>query len=155
MEDELLFFKRFPVEKQDQVRGLVEYATLMGLSGKDLVSIGGKLDRIKQAQAKVANMNIINSFECLPIGMDKKASSRSDAVDRRFRLKTANGTYTFEINGASYYTETWKITSSTSKVTVKHAPDVWLYDLPKSNWTKRSRYALLLDISAGKLKLNF
>jgi hypothetical protein len=46
LEEELLF-KRFPADKQEQVRQLVAYAQLMGLDGKDLVSIGGKLDHIK------------------------------------------------------------------------------------------------------------
>ena len=43
-----LIFRRFPEDKQEQIRQLVAYTTLMGLSGTDLVSIGGKLNRIEE-----------------------------------------------------------------------------------------------------------
>ena len=62
-QEEELFFKRFPEEKQDQVRQLVSFATLMGLTGKDLVSIGGKLDRIRAATERVRLRGIVNDME--------------------------------------------------------------------------------------------
>lgn len=73
IDEELLFFRRFPAEKQDQVRALVNYATLMGLNGKDLVSIGGKLDRLKAAQLKKEREGIIVEMmtRCTFIGKDK------------------------------------------------------------------------------------
>ena len=40
-----LQFRRFSAEKQEQIRQLVCYATLMGLEGKDLISIGGTWNR--------------------------------------------------------------------------------------------------------------
>ena len=36
---------RFSADKQDLIEQFVEYAQLMGLSGRDLVAISGKLDR--------------------------------------------------------------------------------------------------------------
>lgn len=45
-----LKFRRFSEDKQEQVRQLVAYTTLMGLSGKDLISIGTKLERIRKMQ---------------------------------------------------------------------------------------------------------
>lgn len=149
MEEELVF-KRFPAEKQDQVRGLVEYATLMGLTGKDLVSIGGKLDRLKQAIEKKSNLEIINSFQCLAIGADAKRRRVDEALDERFKLKTANGSYNFE-NSYGH----WKVTSLSTKVTINHKPDEYAYSLGNVNWRRRSRYSVLLDISRGKLVLNF
>lgn len=158
MEDEeLLFFTRFPAEKQDQVRGLVEYATLMGLTGKDLISIGGKLDRLKLAQAKRSNLEIIKGFKILPIGNDKKLSPADleHAFDRRFKLESTIGYYTFERDSSSYYNMVWRITNTITKVSITHSPDHWGYALPKVRSTRASRYALLLDISAGLLQLNF
>lgn len=143
MEEEELIFKRFPAEKQDQVRGLVNYATLMGLNGKDLVSIGGKLDRIAAARQRIANVQIIESFNCLPIGQDKN-------IDERFKLKTTTGTYNFE----KRYSD-WMVTSASTKKTKRHHADVYNKDLPKTNWDRRHRYAVLLDIASGELQLNF
>ena len=57
MDDDLeINFKRFPREKQEQIRQLVNYATLMGLDGKDLISIGSKLERIKSNATNSAKM---------------------------------------------------------------------------------------------------
>lgn len=61
-EEVILEFKRFSAEKQEQVRQLVSYATLMGLSGKDLVSIGGKLDRIKARNESTAMIRIAEGY---------------------------------------------------------------------------------------------
>lgn len=150
MEDDLLFFKRFSKEKQDQVRGLVEYATLMGLTGKDLVSIGGKLDRIKQSQERRRNKDIIDSFECLPIGTDARNRNRDASLDSRFKLKTATGAYNFE-SGYS----TWRVTSMTTKVTKTFHVNTYNYELGQVSWDRRSRYELLLGIADGTHQLNF
>jgi len=144
-----LIFKRFPKEKQDQVRGLVEYATLMGLSGKDLVSIGGKLDRLKKIEQKENNLATISGFECLPIGKDPATPEK---FDERFKLKGVTGAYNFETNGDGY----WRVYSAATKKSKTHytltAGD---YELGSVRWHRRCRYAILLDIANGKLLLNF
>ena len=151
MEDEL-FFKRFPAEKQDQVRGLVEYATLMGLTGKDLVSIGGKLDRMKAQQERTRNMEIIKSFKIETIGDDKryKGVNREDALDNRFKVRTATGAYNFRY---SYYG--WEVQSLKTGVVVRHAINVHEYELGDRNWNRLCRYTMTLDIAHGKIQLNF
>lgn len=147
MEEEELFFKRFSEAKQEQIRGLVQYATLMGLTGKDLVSIGGKLDRLKAQEERKRNMDIVNSFECLYIGKD-----RGLEINHRFRLKTANGDYRFERT----WGDEWTVTSYQTKCTVRHSAYVHQHNLPaKPGWDARIRYALLLDIDRGRLQLNF
>lgn len=151
--EEEIFFKRFPAEKQDQVRGLVEYATLMGLSGKDLVSIGGKLDRLKSGAERERNMEIVRSFEMLPIGDDKRwrSSYLQDHLDQRFKIKTVGGAYNFD-----YSYSTWSVKSLKTGVTVSHRVDGWAYELASSlAWTRRNRYAMILDIAHGKFQLNF
>jgi|688.fasta_scaffold1574741_1 hypothetical protein len=54
--EEDLTFKRFSSEKQEQIRQLVSYTTLLGLSGKDLISIGGRLERISSAKERDINV---------------------------------------------------------------------------------------------------
>lgn len=82
LEDEVLLeFKRFPKEKQDQVRGLVNYATLMGLDGKDLISIGGKLDRLKVKQEIKRNRQLVESMNVRPIGQDIDCRKRWAYID--------------------------------------------------------------------------
>ena len=82
-EEVLLHFKRFPKEKQDQVRALVNYATLMGLNGKDLVSIGGKLNRIDAKKELAHNESIVSAMDIRPIGKDRDCYRRwayTDAI---------------------------------------------------------------------------
>jgi hypothetical protein len=139
MEDEL-FFKRFPADRQDQVRALVEYATLMGLTGKDLVSIGGKLDRLKVTNEIARNKEIIAGF--------KVNNPNSDYT--KFSIKTTDSSYRFEEYGNG-----WRITSSKTKAHVRHNRNTD-YALPNSyNWDKRKYCSVLLDIANGKLQLNF
>jgi hypothetical protein len=137
---------RFPDAKQDQVEQLIEYAQLLGLSGRDLVAIGGKIDREQAKSRKESNMELIRGFECLPVGKDDKYD-----LDRRFKLKTATGTYNFDTGGWS----DWTITSLKTKNKVSRSVDPYLYDLPSTDWRTKLRYAILLDIALGKFQLNF
>jgi hypothetical protein len=134
---------RFPADKQDQIEQLIAYAQLMGLTGRDLVSIGGKMDREQAKERKIANMAIVNGFECFSIGQHD--------LDFRFKLKTVNGTYNFEFNGY----DGWKITSLKTQQRRTHRVDDYMYDLPKTQWRRRRRYIMLLDISAGHFNLDF
>ncbi len=138
--------KRFSDDKKEQLEQFVAYAQLMGLSGRDLVAIGGKIDREQAKQRKIANMEIVRSFECLTIGADTKHD-----LDRRFKLKTLHGAYNFDDDGWNR----WEVTSLKTKVKKVHYADSYEYDLPKTDYRTRSRYAILLDIAAGKFKLDF
>lgn len=65
MEDLELNFtklKRFSREKHDQIASLINYATLMGLSGKDLVSIGGKMERDSSSKERKERIAICDSM---------------------------------------------------------------------------------------------
>jgi hypothetical protein len=150
LDEEQIFFKRFPAEKQDQVRGLVNYATLMGLSGKDLVSIGGKLDRLKASQDTARNKEIIQSMNIEPIGGDKGRSDKQAVFDERFKYKTTTGQYNF----VRKYSDEWQITSVSTKVTINYHPQSY-ENIPKCQWQRRIRYAMMLDIAHGLIQLNF
>lgn len=138
---------RFPAEKQDQIEQLIAYAQLLGLSGKDLVAIGGKMDRDRASEEKRANMAVIESFDCLLIGRDNPYD-----IDNRFKLKTVDGAYNFVQDG---YHSQWVVTSLRTKVQRSHYADAYNWALPKTKWRKQQRYAMLLDINAGRFKLDF
>lgn len=156
MEDEReLIFTRFPQEKQEQVRGLVAYAQLMGLDGRDLVSIGGKLLRIQDREELNRNMEIAESYECILIGADRNAAKarHEQLLNMRFKLATALGDYRFDYG----WTSEWTVTSHATKSSQLYYTDVWSHNLPKKRIHSRTleRYALLLEIHSGRLTLNF
>ena len=147
MEEEELLFKRFPVDKQEQVRQLVAYAQLMGLDGKDLVSIGGKLDRIKAASEYKRNKSLVeSSFEFLYIGKDRSEYQ----LNGRWRIKTTTGSYTFQAQGWDVY----RVKSNKTGAVVDHRVTND-YSLGTGDYYKRRRYAVMLDVCNGILPLNF
>jgi len=148
---EELVFKRFPAEKQELVRGLVSYAMLMGLDGRDLSSIGQKLTRMDLAQTRKANCAKIADYTRLPVQKNGRVMDN----DHYFRLKTSNGYYKFSHMNSSI----WEITSMTSKVIKRYKVknDAQFGDR-KNLWTGNQATQckqLLLDIADGNLVLNF
>ena len=145
--EEELLFKRFPADKQEQVRQLVAYAQLMGLNGKDLVSIGGKLDRIRATAEYRRNRSLVeSSFEFLYVGRD----SSEYTLNNRWRIKTAGGSYTFEARGWDMY----RVKSNKTGVVRDHRVTED-YSLGGGDYYKRRRYAVMLDVCNGLLPLNF
>ena len=145
--EEELLFKRFPAEKQEQVRQLVAYAQLMGLDGKDLVSIGGKLDRIKASAEYKRNRSLVEStFIFLYVGRD---AGEYD-LNNRWRIKTDSGSYTFEARGWDMY----RVRSNRTGAVRDHRVTAD-YSLGSGDYYKRRRYAVMLDVCNGLLPLNF
>lgn len=141
-----LKLKRFTDAKQAQVEQLIGYARLMGLSGTDLVSIGGKLQREESKSKKLENLKIVAGFECLPVGRDSKYN-----LDARFKLKTTDGSYRFLRQGY----EGWRIHSSKTGLYQEVRVNYSEYELGRIGYYTKVRYAVLLDIAAGKIHLNF
>jgi len=114
-EEVTIEFSRFSKEKQDQVRALVNYATLMGLNGKDLVSIGGKLDRVKARREINTNRAIISNMDLRTIGKDKDCWTRWAWVD-------SQGTkyYFDDVTYGSVF-----ITNTSTKQTLRCRYDSW------------------------------
>lgn len=137
---------RFPADKQDQIEQLIAYAQLMGLTGADLVSIGGKMQREQIKARKEANMKLINEFQCLKIGRD-------DSIDlnNRFKLKTADGMYSLTAGRWSV----WTVVNTKTQAKHTHTANYYEYDLPKTSHRTRIRYAMLMDIALGKFRLDF
>lgn len=148
-DEELIVFRRFPKEKQDQVRALVNYATLMGLTGKDLVSIGGKLDRLKVAQEKKAREVILNEMmkQCDAIGKDKK-DYRAQFDPRRFIYTDGTGRK-WRVDNLDWYSA--RVTSDTG--VSKRVKLVETYDI--SGRSKYDMKQFLLNLHFGFIQLNF
>ena len=145
--EEELLFKRFPAEKQEQVRQLVAYAQLMGLDGKDLVSIGGKLDRIKASSEWKRNKSLVEStFTFLNVGRD----FGEFYLNRRWRIKTVAGSFTFSESGWDMY----RVKSNKTGAVRDHRVTTD-YSLGGGDYYKQRRYAVMLDVCNGLLPLNF
>lgn len=148
-EEVSLHFRRFSDEKQDQVRALVNYATLMGLDGKDLISIGGKLNRIKERREMERDRTIAEELvkSCRPVGKDSFDAGRDlrrwtyvDGTGRKWRFDESD-----------YWTT--KITSDTG--VTKRFRNLDRYNIGRNGgrlWTLRQ---VMLNVHHGLIQLNF
>lgn len=148
-------FKRFSKDKQEQVRQFVAYAQMMGLTGKDIRSIGDKLDRMRLSEERKQNLEIVKGYNCLPIGNDrmvKPGKYLEERLDYRFKLKAAQGAYNFVID----YNQV-AVTNVKTKVKVTFpTAGAWDYELGNNlAYSRRIRYGILLLINAGQIQLNF
>lgn len=57
-----VYFKRFNQDKQEQIRQLVSYCTLLDLSADDLISIGNRLKRIKNSSEIKNNKALVKDL---------------------------------------------------------------------------------------------
>ena len=149
-------FKRFSKDKQEQIRQFVAYAQMMGLTGKDIRSIGDKLDRIRQTEERDRNRAICAEYNCLPIGRDRRYNTKNQkhyyekVLDSRFKLKGALGDYNFTLEWAR-----WTVRSLKTGVKKTHDVCTEDYELGAVDWSRKIRQTMILDINAGKFKLDF
>lgn len=140
MSDEIeLEFKRFSKEKQEQIRQLIAYTTLMGLTGKDLVSIGGKLDRLEQKRDRDYRLGIVKAYDIRLIGADKTTHTR-------FKLKINDIWYHFKSDYTSFYVVNTKTNKSYRHYLDR---DEW----GRIEWRKREQYQLLWELHNGSVQL--
>lgn len=127
---------------------LVSWAQMLGLTGRDLVAIGGKIDRDIAAKEREANREICKQFECLNVGSDKG----EHRLNKRFKLVVNGQTYRFEPDGYSYV----DVFSNKTKKRKNFQLDE--YELGRVDWSYYSKYwrqRVLLNIYFGKIKLDF
>ena len=141
MSDDIeLEFKRFSKDKQEQIRQLVSFATLMGLSGKDLVSIGGKLDRIAARRDMESRLAVVKAYDIQPIGKD------THTMDR-FKLELDGVMYHFKNDYGN-----WDITNTQTKKSKMHYNRGWM-TWGRIDWRIRERYNFLWDLYQGQVTL--
>ena len=134
--------KRFDKNKHDQLQGLLEWCQLMGLTGKDLVSLGGHIDRAqKTAEAKV-NRELAKSIQFDTVGVDKTMSNK-------WSLKTNTGRYTFEDSS-------WqRVYVTSNKTKVRKSFNLEFYEIGRVSWRDRNRLQCALNLVNGKIVLDF
>ena len=148
-EEAVLHFKRFSAEKQDQIRALVNYATLMGLDGRDLVSIGNKLNRIAARRKIKYNQDITDDMltHVELIGLDRKKPTLDHT---RFVYVDAVGTR-WRFDCISFCSVT--VTNMTTEVKKEFSRHYDKYDLGRADrWTMRQ---VLMNLHDGMIQLNF
>ena len=85
--------KRFDKAKHEQLEGLLQWCQLMGLTGKDLVSLGGHIDRFHRAEEAKKNRELAETIKFDPVGKNDMA------MHSKWSYKGSDGTrYTFEDN---------------------------------------------------------
>jgi hypothetical protein len=135
--------KRFDKAKHEQLQGLLEWCQLMGLTGKDLVSLGGHIDRAQAAAEAKSNRSLADTIKFDVVGSDTDMNSK-------WSFKTAEGVrYTFE-------SASWKRVNVTSnKTKVRKVFQLEHYDLGRISWTRRDRLQCALNIINGRIVLDF
>lgn len=138
-------FNRFSTTKQAQVEQLVAYAQLMGLSGKDLVAIGGKMHREQVKSEQQSRLDLAMSVPVFAPRRGRKASMTE------FKVQSINGFYRIRYLGYGDY----EIANSKGKRR-KHYPDLYDNNLPRTRNTLVNSYRnILYDIATGKLVLDW
>ena len=141
-----LYFKRFAPEKQATLRELISYTTLLGLTGKDLISIGGRLDRIKLRSEILANRAVVQTMKLGTVGEDRDLRSR-------WSYTTDSGCYHFHNVGYSSV----KVHSVSTDMTRKFVFNRNQYNVGNNFPVQGSRYAapIMLAVHYGDIKLDF
>jgi hypothetical protein len=154
MSEKELTFKGFTDGQQEQIRGLVSYAQLLGLTPNDLIKIGSKLKRMDQKAEARTNINLINEIvlDCERYGKDMKSPRDiMDTLDDRFRLRNSDGLYNFVRAGRLGY----NVTSVSTKQKRFWSCNTVYYFGEVPNYGRQMRASILLEIVLGKFSLNF
>jgi hypothetical protein len=147
MEDEIqLEFRRFSADKQEQVRQLVAYTQLMGLTGKDLVSIGGKLERIRKRQEADSYLAIGLSYKCVPVGQSKKLQLLNE--NSKWYWTDGKGTK-WRFERERYYSGIQVTNCTSGRQKTFYVDD--LVTAPRSNVCAN----IMANVHAGYITLNF
>ena len=139
---DLTRLKRFEKDKHDQLEQLIAWSQMMGLSGKDLVSLGGHIDRAQRAAESKSNQALAETIKFDPVGGDKEMRDK-------WSYKTSDGRYTFE-------SSSWRqIYVVSNKTKVRKKFNLEYYEIGRMGWSKRDRIQCALNIIHGRIVLDF
>jgi len=147
------FLARFPDSKHEQIKQLMGYIQLCGVTGKDLVSIGGYIDRERKKETTKSNLARIADTDIQLIGADKK-SVRREWWHQRWRVVTASGEkYDFMDDAWHQY----RVYSHSTKVSKTISPtNHYSGDWPNTwRWHKICAHEMMMDVIDGRFPLNF
>lgn len=143
------FLKRFPEDKWEQIKQVMSYIQMCGLTGKDLVSIGGYIDRQKKNELLDSIKEVYNDYiktkRIQPVGNDSIKNLRN-----RFKIKSLNNNYRFDEHGWN----TWSVTNYRTKACklINCIEQDWPSHV---KWGDRIVYNVLMAIRNGDIQLNF
>ena len=141
---DLTRLKRFDKDKHDQLEQLIAWSQMMGLSGTDLVSLGGHIARSEARQKALSNRSAVDALGCEPIGKDSR-------IHDRWKFKSNGSTYWFEGDGCEHV----RITNTSTKTRKLYAVDTWKCEVGKLHWRRRFFYAVMLSVIDHTILLNF
>jgi hypothetical protein len=137
--------KRFDPEKREQLEGLLNWCALLGLTGKDLISLGGHIDRMQTRNLILQNRKLAEDIPIEKVGKDTD-------TNKRWIINTSTGKYRFEI-----FDSRWDFIKVISYKTQKKKQfalhDEW--DIGDIHWHRRTKYLALLNYQAGYIVLDF
>lgn len=139
-----LTFRRFSPEKQDQIRQLVSYTTLLGLTGNDLISIGSRLERIVKSRAMKQNRELAEEHY-----------SRLVEVWQNSRNYGKKFIYT-SLSDSKYVIESdyWHGISITNNNTGKNKKQT-MQSYETGSGQKGLKYLIAINIHHGHIDVNF
>ena len=136
--------KRFSKDKHEQLEQLLSWCELAGITGKDLISLGGHIDRMQKTEQRDRNLEIVRGYQLDKIGDDSNIYERD-----RFSIKSVNGRYRFDGEGYDWV----KVTSYTSKKAMRFP--LPHYDVGRIHWRKAWVSRAVLAVHEGKIVLNW
>ena len=139
---DLTRLKRFDKEKHDQLEQLIAWSQMMGLSGRDLVSLGGHIDRAQQAAESKSNRALAETIKFDPVGADTSMSNK-------WSYNTPNGRYTFQD------TSWGRVAVVSNKTKVRKIFNIEHYQIGRLSWQNRDRMQCALNIINGRIVLDF
>ena len=134
--------KRFDPSKHQQLEEFIAWVRMMGLTGRDLVSLGGQMDRMETRDQAVQNKAIVDGMQLDRVGSDRN-------IQDRWTVMTMNGRYRFDLDYHGVIITSYR----TKKRQAWHPTNN--YELGKMHWRKSLRYEVMLDWHHGKLLLDF
>lgn len=137
------FINKYSKPKQEQIKQLVTYVNLLGLSGADLTSIGQHLQRLHLSRLADSRINIISNMPVSLVGTD----TGSD-IYHRFYFDTDHHRYLFTLQ------DCWGYDYHNIRTFDAYEYEPTQRDWPTHyKWYRRRWYDILLDIHEGKVKL--
>ncbi len=116
----------------------------MGLSGKDLVSLGGHIARAEARTEATKNLEIARNFPVDKVGKDQTTSDR-------WSIKTIHGRYTCAGNSWNQV----QVKSNKTGQQKTFVPDHYELGRSRTSWRVQLLYRFVLDMHAGKILLDF
>lgn len=139
-----LTFRRFSPEKQVQIRQLIAYTTLLGLTGKDLISIGGRLERLAKSRETKQNRELAQDHYARLV----EIWTNSRSYGKKFMYTS--------LSDAKYVIESdyWLGISITNNYTGKQKRQT-LKVYETGSGQKGLKYLIAINIHHGQIDVNF